>query len=130
MDAHVLADMVRTGADQLGTAASDRLLTMKIDVLARTHRALIWERARVVHRLRDQLLEYFPAALETFEDLDAPETLELLGKAPDPHPAYAATARALIAVIITLSEQIRVLQGQVGDHFWPATPTLRSACPG
>jgi hypothetical protein len=29
-------------------------------------------------------LEYFPAALAAFEDLDAPEALELLAKAPDP----------------------------------------------
>jgi hypothetical protein len=34
-------------------------------------------------RLRHQLLGYFPAALEAFEDLDAPDALELLGKAPD-----------------------------------------------
>ena len=32
--------------------------------------------------------EYFPAAVAAFDDLDAPDTLELLGKAPD--PAWAA----------------------------------------
>jgi hypothetical protein len=37
-----------------------------------------------VQRLRHQLREYFPAALEAFEDLAAPDALELLGKAPDP----------------------------------------------
>ena len=36
-----------------------------------------------VQRLRHQLREYFPAALEAFgQDLDAPDALELLGKAP------------------------------------------------
>ena len=123
-DAHMLADMVRTDS----------------------------------HQLR----EYFPAALEAFEDLDAPDVLELLGKAPDPErarrltraqisaalkrarrrsikdktdailaalrgehlgqpealtAAYAATARALIAVITTLNEQVKTLQGQVEQHF-------------
>ena len=52
-------------------------------MLARTHKTLIWERTRAVQRLRHQLREYFPAALEAFEDLDAPDALELLGKAPD-----------------------------------------------
>ena len=57
-----------------------------IKVLARTHKTLIWERTRQVQRLRHQLLGYYPAALEAFDDLDAPDTLELLGKAPDPGP--------------------------------------------
>ncbi len=115
-----------------------------------------------MQRLRHQLREYFPAALEAFEDLDAPDTLELLGKAPDPAraarltraqvsaalkrarrrnitdkatailaalrgeqlgqppaltAAYAATARALIAVIATLNEQVKGLQGQVEENF-------------
>jgi len=31
--------------------------------------------------------------------------------------AYAATVRSLIAVITTLNEQVRALQGQVEDNF-------------
>ena len=161
-DAHMLADMVRTDSHQLRPAAGDSPEAEGIKVLARTHKTLIWERTRAVHRLRHQLREYFPAALEAFEDLDAPDTLELLGKAPDPAraakltraqvaaalkrarrrgikektdailaalrgeqlgqpaaltAAYAATARALIAVIATLNEQVRTLQGQVEQHF-------------
>ena len=38
-------------------------------------------------RLRSALREYFPAALLAFEDLDAPDALELLGRAPDPDRA-------------------------------------------
>ena len=53
-------------------------------MLARTHKTLIWERTRAVQRLRHQLRDYFPAALEAYDDLDAPDTLELLGRAPDP----------------------------------------------
>ena len=47
-----------------------------------------------MQRLRHQLREYFPAALEAFEDLDAPDTLELLGKAPDPASRGEADPRA------------------------------------
>jgi transposase len=161
-DAHMLADMVRTDSHQLRAAAGDSPEAEGIKVLARTHKTLIWERTRAVQRLRHQLREYFPAALEAFEDLDASDALELLGKAPDPAraakltraqvsaalkrarrrnitdratailaalrgeqlgqppaltAAYAATARALIAVIVALNEQVKGLQVQVEENF-------------
>jgi len=161
-DAHALADMVRTDSHQLRPAAGDSPEAGGIKVLARTHKTMIWERTRETQRLRHQLREYFPAALEAFEDLDAPDALELLGKAADPAraarltraqvsaalkragrrditgratailtalrsgqlgqppvltAAYAATVRSLIEVITVLNEQVRVLQGQVEEHF-------------
>jgi transposase len=161
-DSHMLAEMVRTDSHQLRPAAGDSPEAEGIKALARTHKTLIWDRTRHVQRLRHQLREYFPAAIEAFEDLAAPDALELLGKAPDPGrgarltraqvaaalkrarrrdiagkttailaalrseqlgqpdavtAAYAATVRSLIAVITTLNEQVKVLQGQVGAHF-------------
>jgi hypothetical protein len=161
-DAHVLADMVRTDSHQLREAAGDSAEAAGIKVVARTHKTMIWERTREVQRLRHQLREYFPAALEAFGDLDAPDALELLARAPDPErarrltraqvcaalkrarrrnipdratailaalggehlaqppaltAAYAVTASALIAVISALNEQVRLLEGQVGEHF-------------
>ena len=161
-DAHVLADMVRTDAHQLRTVAGDSALAGAVKVVTRMHKTLIWERTRHGQRLRHALREYFPAALEAFEDLDAPDTLELLGKAPDPAgaarltraqvsaalkrahrrnipdratailaalhgdhlgqppavtAAYAASVRALAAVLVTLNEQIAVMQEQVEAYF-------------
>ena len=83
-DAHMLADMVRTDSHELRAVAGDSPDAEGIKVLARTHKTLIWERTRQVQRLRHQLREYYPAALEAFDDLDAADALELLGKAPDP----------------------------------------------
>jgi transposase len=161
-DAHMLADMVRTDSHQLRPAAGDTPEAAAIKVVARTHKTLIWDRTRAVQRLRHQLREYFPAALAAFEDLDAPDVLELLGKAPDPDRAarltraqvsaalkrgrrrdiadkttailaalrgeqltqpgsltiaYAATVRSLVVVISTLNEQVKALEGEVGEHF-------------
>jgi hypothetical protein len=161
-DAHMLADMVRTDSHQLRAVAGDSADVEGIKVLARTHKTLIWERTRQVQRLRHQLLDYFPGALAAFDDLDAADTLELLGKAPDPAraakltraqisaalkrarrrdipgkatailaalrgeqlgqppaltAAYAVTARALIAVIAALNEQVKTLQGAVEENF-------------
>ncbi len=68
-------------------------------MVARTHKTLIWERTRQVQRLRHQLREYFPAALEAFADLDAPDALELLGKAPDPARAAKLTRAQISAAL-------------------------------
>jgi transposase len=161
-DAHVLADMVRTDSHQLRPIAGDTAQAAAIKVVTRTHKTLIWERTRCTQRLRHALRDYFPAALEAFGDLDAPDTLELLARAPDPASAarlttaqisaalkrarrrnvtekaaqiqavmraahlgqpdivaaaYAASARALIAVLATLNEQVAALQGQVEAYF-------------
>jgi transposase len=98
-DAHMLADMVRTDSHQLRPAAGDSPDAEGIKVLARTHKTLIWERTRAVQRLRHQLREYFPAALAAFEDLDAPDALELLGKAPEPARAARLTRAQVSAAL-------------------------------
>jgi len=161
-DAHMLADMVRTDSHQLRPMAGDSAEGEAVKVVTRMHKTLIWERTRAVQRLRHALREYFPAALDAFEDLDAADTLELLAKAPDPASAarlsvnqisaalkrarrrdvaakataiqavlraehlgqpvvvtaaYAVSVRALVAVLVTLNEQVKALQGQVEASF-------------
>ena len=161
-DAHALADMVRTDFHQLRPVAGDSEQAAAVKVVTRMHKTLIWERTRHVQRLRHALREYFPAALEAFEDLDAGDTLELLARAPAPDEAarltvaqisaalkrarrrkidekaaaiqaalrtehlgqpavvtaaYAASVRALAAVLDTLNEQVKALEGQVEAYF-------------
>ena len=98
-DAHMLADLVRADSHQLRPAAGDSAAAEGLKVLARTHKTLIWERTRAVQRLRHQLREYYPAALEAYDDLDAPDTLELLGKAPDPARAAKLTRAQVSAAL-------------------------------
>jgi transposase len=102
-DAHVLADMVRTDAHQLRPVAGDSAQAQAVKVVARAHKTLIWERTRHTTRLRAALREYFPAALEAFEDLDAPEVLALLATAPTPQ----AAARLRLQQIITALRRAR-----------------------
>lgn len=94
-DAHMLADMVRTDSHQLRAVAADTVQVEAVKVVTRMHQTMIWERTRHTLRLRHALREYFPAALEAFTDLDAPDTLALLAKAPDP----ASAARLSLAQI-------------------------------
>jgi len=98
-DAHTLADMVRTDSHQLRQVAGDSELAEAIKVVARAHKTLIWERTRHVQRLRNALQEFFPAALEAFEDLTAPDALELLAKAADPTTAARLTRTQITAAL-------------------------------
>ncbi|MDJ0363473.1 transposase, partial [Rhodococcus sp. H29-C3] len=98
-DAHVLADMVRTDRRQLRAAAEDSLEVEGLKILARTHKTLIWERRRHLNRLRYNLIQYFPAALDAFDDLTSPEAVELLTKAPTPELAAALTITQIKAAL-------------------------------
>ena len=83
-DAHTLADMVRTDRHQLRPIAGDSPEADAVKVVTRAHKTLVWERTRHTLRLRQALLDFFPAALDAFEDLTARDSLELLAAAPDP----------------------------------------------
>jgi transposase len=98
-DAHILADMVRTDAYRLRPVAGDSDKAQAVKVVARTHKTLIWERTRHVQRLRHQLRDYFPAALEAYQDLAVAATLELLARAPDPASARRLTTAQISAAL-------------------------------
>ena len=86
-DAHVLAEIVRLDRAHHRPPAGDSDQGEAIKLTARSHQSLIWDRTRHVLRLRSALREFFPAALRAFPDLDAPDALELLRRAPDPDQA-------------------------------------------
>ena len=119
-DAHVLADMVRTDSHQLRPAAGDSAEAGAIKALARMHKTLIWDRTRQLQRLRHQLREYFPAALEAFDDLAAPDALELLAKAPDPARAARLT-RAQVSAALK-----RARRRDIADKTTAVITALRS----
>jgi transposase len=98
-DAHVLADLVRTHSHQLRPVAGDSEQASAVKVLTRMHQTLIWDRTRQVLRLRSSLREFFPAALEAFDDLAFPDVLELLIKAPEPSSAARLTRPQIIAAL-------------------------------
>jgi transposase len=98
-DAHTLADMVRTDRHQLRAVAGDSEQAQAVKVVARAHQTLIWERHRHMLRLRTALREFFPAALEAFDDLTAPDVLELLARAPDPASAARLSRPQITAAL-------------------------------
>jgi transposase len=86
-DAKLLADLVRTDRHNHRPIAGDSAEAEAIKVLARAHQSLIWARTQHTLRLRSTLREYYPAALEAFEDLDDRDALAVLGRAPTPELA-------------------------------------------
>ena len=98
-DAHVLAEMVRLDRAHHRPVAADSAAAEAVKLVARTHQTLIWERSRHVLRLRSALREFFPAALEAFPDLDAPDALELLACAPGPDQAAQLSKAKIIAAL-------------------------------
>jgi transposase len=98
-DAHLLAEIVRLDRAHHRAVAGDSPQADAVKLVARAHQTLIWDRSRQVLRLRSALREFFPAALEAFADLDAPDTLELLGRAPDPDQAAALSQSKIAAAL-------------------------------
>jgi transposase len=98
-DAHLLAEIVRLDRAHHRPAAGDSDTGEAIKLTARTHQSLIWDRTRHILRLRSTLREYFPAALQAFPDLDAPEALDLLGRAPDPDQAARLSLATITAAL-------------------------------
>lgn len=99
-DAHVLAEIVRLDRAHHRPIAGDSPAVEGLKLVARAHQAFIWDRTRHFQRLRSALREFFPAALEAFPDLMAPDALELLERAPDPARA-ARLSRSKITAALT-----------------------------
>ncbi len=98
-DAHVLAEIVRLDRSHHRPVAGDSDDGEAMKLVARSHQTMIWDRTRHVLRLRSALREYFPAALDAFDDLDAPDALAVLAAAPDPdRAARLSTARISTAL--------------------------------
>jgi hypothetical protein len=98
-DAHVLAEIVRLDRTHHRAMAGDSPQVEGLKLVARSHQAFIWDRTRHFLRLRSALREFFPAALEAFPDLLAPEALELLERAPDPARAARLSRSKITATL-------------------------------
>ena len=83
-DAKLLADLVRTDRHNHRRVAGDSADAEAVKVVARAHQNLIWARNRHTNALRSALREYYPGALEAFDDLHDRDALGILGRAPTP----------------------------------------------
>src|SRR6202171_3871124 len=68
-DAKLLADLVRTDRHNHRLMAGDSSEAEAIKAPARGHKTLLWPPPRHTNALRSALREYYPGALEAFDDL-------------------------------------------------------------
>ncbi len=99
-DAKVLADLVRTDRHNHRPVAGDSELAASLQVLARAHQNLIWSRQRLANQLRNNLREYYPAALAAFgTELVHPVALGVLDAAPTPALGRTLSQSKLAAIL-------------------------------
>lgn len=104
-DAKLLADLVRTDRHNHRMVAGDTPDAEAIKVLARAHQNLIWTRNRHTNALRSALREYYPAALEAFDDLADRDALAILGRASDPRQAASLSVSKIRSALKAAGRQ-------------------------
>lgn len=114
-DARVLADVVRTDRHRHRPIEGDTELVQSIQVLARTHRSLVWTRQRQANQLRNLLREFYPSALGVFgTDLTSPTALAVLALAPTPARGRTVS-RAQIASALRRGGRQRNLETKAAE---------------
>ena len=83
-DAKVLAELARTDAHNHRPIAGDSDLAEAVKVLARAHQSMIWTRQRQANQLRSTLREFYPAAVEAFDELTSGDAVAVLAIGPTP----------------------------------------------
>ena len=107
-DAKVLADLARTDAHNHRRVAGDSELAEAVKVLARAHQTMIWSRQRQTNQLRSTLREFYPAALEAFDELAGRDALAVLAIAPNPAAGRGLSRSKIAAALRRIGRQRRI----------------------
>lgn len=71
-DAFLLVDFVYHHFEKCSTLQPDDVETRKLTRLVEQRRVLVQEKVRITNRLQEALRQYYPQALEWFDDIDTP----------------------------------------------------------
>jgi transposase len=107
-DAKVLAELARTDGHIHRPVAGDSELSESIKVLARAHQSMIWTRQRQTNQLRSTLREFYPAALEAFDELAGRDALAILSIAPTPTAGRQLSRSKIAAALRRAGRQRRI----------------------
>ncbi|MBA2639716.1 MAG: IS110 family transposase [Nocardioidaceae bacterium] len=107
-DARVLAELARTDSHNHRRVAGDSELAEAVKVLTRAHQSLIWTRQRQLNQLRSTLREFYPAALEAFDELGHNDALAVIGVAPTPTLGRQASKSKIASALRRGGRQRRV----------------------
>jgi len=93
LDAWALADALRTDGHAWKGLDPLDALTQQLRLLCRDEVVLIQQRTALVNQLQQALLEYYPAALEAFDDWTRPSSWEFVLGFPTPDALVTAGKR-------------------------------------
>jgi len=94
LDAWSFADALRTDGHAWRRLAPEDPCLQELRLLCRDERCLIGRRTAMVNQLRQALLEYYPAALEAFDDWTIPGPWDFVIRFPTPAALVKAGRRA------------------------------------
>jgi hypothetical protein len=107
-DARVLSDIARLDGHNHRRIDGDSDLAEAVKVLARAHQNLIWTRQRHTNQIRSTLREFYPAALEAFDDLASSDALAVLAIAPTPAEGRRLSKSQIAAALRRGGRQRRI----------------------
>ena len=107
-DAKVLAELARTDGHNHRPIAGDSELAEAVKVLARAHQSMIWTRQRQTNQLRSTLREFYPAALDAFDELARRDALAVLAIAPTPTAGRQLSRSKIAAALRRGGRQRRI----------------------
>jgi transposase len=93
-DAYVLAEFVRTDHAHLRALEPNTAAAQELKLLARDHQRLGRHKTRLVNQIGITLKEYYPGALEVFEDLQTKIAQDFLKTYPTPQALSKLTHRS------------------------------------
>ena len=125
-DAFVLAELARTDSHNHRPVAGDSDLAEAVKVLARAHQSMIWARRRQLNQLRSTLREFYPAVVETFDDLGSNDALAILAIAPTPTLGRALSRSKIAAALRRGGRQRRIEPRAIEIQTALRTPQLEA----
>lgn len=93
LDAWSLAEALRTDGQQWKALQPLDPLTQQLQLLCRDEIGLIEQRTALINQLQQALVEYYPAALQAFEDWTEPFAWDFIIQFPTPEKLAAAGQR-------------------------------------
>ncbi len=107
-DARVLAELARLDGHNHRPIAGDSDLAEAVKVLARAHQTMIWTRQRHANQIRSTLREFYPGALQAFDDLSSGDAIAVLRIAPTPALGRGLSRSKIAAALRRGGRQRRV----------------------
>ena len=107
-DAKVLAELARLDGHNHRPIAGDSDLAEAVKILARAHQSMIWTRQRHTNQIRSTFREFYPAALDAFDNLASGDAIAVLTVAPTPALGRGLSLSKIAAALRRGGRQRRV----------------------